>query len=204
MKIIAIGRNYINHIKEMDSSIPQNPIFFMKPETALLRNNQPFYLPDFSKEIHYETEIVLRIGKVGKAIPEKFALSHIDSIGIGFDFTARDLQKQLKEKGLPWEAAKSFDYSAAISTEFISIEEIPNLRDIHFLMKKNNKIAQQGNTKDMIFSFEKIIAYISNFITLKTGDLIYTGTPEGVGKVSENDILQAYIDEKLMLETEIK
>ncbi len=204
MKIIAIGRNYINHAKELKNEVPTEPVFFMKPETALLRNNQPFYLPDFSEEIHYETEIVLRIGKVGKAIPEKFALSHIDAIGIGYDFTARDLQNKLKAKGLPWEAAKAFDYSAAISPEFIPIDVFPDLKNINFSMKKNGQIAQQGNTNDLIFSFEKIIAYVSRFVSLKTGDLIYTGTPEGVGKVSEGDILEAYIEDNLMLETEIK
>ena len=204
MKIIAIGRNYINHAKELKNAVPTEPIFFMKPETALLRNNQPFYLPDFSEEIHYETEIVLRIGKVGKAIPEKFALSHIDGIGIGFDFTARDLQNKLKAKGLPWEAAKAFDYSAGICHKFLPPEDFSNLRDITFSMKKNDEIAQHGNTGDLIFPFEKIIAYVSRFISLKTGDLIYTGTPEGVGKISKGDILQAFIDNKLMLETEIK
>lgn len=204
MKIIAIGRNYINHAKELKNAVPTEPVFFMKPETALLRNNQPFYLPDFSEEIHYETEIVLRIGKVGKAIPEKFALSHIDAIGIGYDFTARDLQNKLKAKGLPWEAAKAFDYSAAISPEFIPLDAFPDLKNIHFSMKKNGQIVQQGNTKDLIFPFEKIIAYVSRFVTFKTGDLIYTGTPEGVGKVSEGDILEAFIEDKLMLETEIK
>ncbi len=204
MKIIAIGRNYAGHAKEMNSVVPSDPIFFMKPETALLRNNQPFYLPDFSKEIHYETEIVLRIGKVGKAISEKFALSHINGIGIGFDFTARDLQKKLKAKGLPWEAAKSFDYSAGISPEFLSPDSFADLKNISFSMKKNKETVQQGNTKDLIFPFEKIIAFISRFISLKTGDLIYTGTPEGIGKVTEGDILEAYIGNKLMLETEIK
>ena len=188
MKIIAIGRNYINHAKELKNTVPAEPIFFMKPETALLRNNQPFYLPDFSKEIHYETEIVLRIGKVGKAIPEKFALSHIDGIGIGFDFTARDLQNKLKAKGLPWEAAKAFDYSAAISPSFLPPESFTNLKDISFKMVKNGQTVQQGNTKDLIFSFEKIIAFVSRFVSFKTGDLIYTGTPEGVGKVSEGDV----------------
>ncbi len=204
MKIIAIGRNYINHAKELKNAIPAEPVFFMKPETALLRNNQPFYLPDFSEEIHYETEIVLRIGKVGKAIPEKFALSHIDGIGIGFDFTARDLQNKLKAKGLPWEAAKAFDYSAAISPSFLPPEDFSDLKNISFKMKKNGEMVQQGNTKDLIFSFEKIIAFVSQFVSFKTGDLIYTGTPEGVGKVNEGDILQASIGDKLMLETEIK
>ncbi len=204
MKIIAIGRNYINHAKELKNTVPTEPIFFMKPETALLRNNQPFYLPDFSEEIHYETEIVLRIGKIGKAISEKFALSHIDGIGIGFDFTARDLQNKLKAKGLPWEAAKAFDYSAGINMEFLPPESFPDLKNISFSMKKNGSLAQQGNTKDLIFPFEKIIAYISRFVSLKTGDLIFTGTPEGVGKIREGDILEAYIGDKLMLETEIK
>lgn len=204
MKIICVGRNYINHAKELKNAIPKEPIFFLKPETALLRHNQPFYLPDFSNEIHYEVEIVLRIGKVGKAIPEKFALSHIDGIGIGIDFTARDLQDKFKTKGLPWEAAKAFDYSAPVSMQFLSPDDFNNFNHIIFSLTIDNKPVQLGNTKNMIFTPEKIIAHVSRYITLKTGDYIFTGTPEGVGKVISGNILRAYIGDKLMLETEIK
>ncbi len=206
MKIICIGRNYVEHAKELNNDVPEEPVFFIKPDTALLRNNSPFFLPpdNFLGEIHYEVELVLKINKAGKSIPEKFASTYYDSIGIGIDFTARQLQAELKKKGLPWEKAKAFDYSAPISMEFVPVEELNQNGGINFSLKKNGETVQQGNTQNMIFSFDKIIAYVSKYITLRTGDLIFTGTPKGVGKIEKGDLLQAYIEDKLMLETEIK
>ena len=203
MKIIAIGRNYAEHAKELGNLVPDKTVFFMKPETAVLKNNLPFYYPNFSKEIHYETEIVIQISKIGKNISEEFANRYYDKIGIGFDFTARDLQRECKEKGLPWEPAKAFDNSAAIS-KMIDINEFKNINSLSFSLKLNNKLVQKGNTSDMIFSFDKIIAYVSQFVSLKIGDLIYTGTPAGVGEVKIGDKLIASIEEKEMLMCEIK
>jgi len=203
MKIICIGLNYKKHVAEFGGEIPLNPVFFMKPDTALLRNNQPFFYPDYTENLHYETEIVLRIGKVGRSIPEKFAQGYISEIGLGIDFTARDLQNQCKEKGLPWEIAKSFDYSAPISPEFFPFEQFKN-KYINFHLNLNGQTVQKGNTSDLIFSFEKIIAYISQFITLKIGDLIFTGTPEGVGTVKIGDNLKGYLEDKLMFDFDIK
>ncbi len=203
MKIIAIGRNYSEHAKELGNLVPEKTVFFMKPETALLKNNKPFYYPDFSTEIHYETEIVFRICKIGKNIDEKFAYRYYDKIAVGIDFTARDLQRECKEKGLPWEQAKAFDNSAAIS-DFIPTEEFENINNINFSMTLNGNLVQQGNTSDMIFDIDKIIAYVSKFTTLKIGDLIYTGTPKGVGEVKIGDKIEAFIENKKMLECEIK
>jgi len=206
MKIICIGRNYTEHAKELNNNIPDEPVFFIKPDTALLRNNSHFFLPpdNFLGEIHYEVELVLKINKAGKSIPEHFAYTYFDSIGIGIDFTARELQNELKKKGLPWEKAKSFDYSAPISREFIPTKELNVMDGINFSLKKNGKVVQQGNTSQMIFNFSKIISHISKYITLRTGDLIFTGTPKGVGKIEKGDLLQAFIENRLMLETEIK
>lgn len=203
MKIIAIGRNYAEHAKELGNLVPDKTVFFMKPETALLKNNLPFYYPNFSKEIHYETEIVIQISKIGKNISEEFANRYYDKIGIGFDFTARDLQRECKEKGLPWEQAKAFDNSAAIS-KLIDINEFENINKLSFSLKLNDKTVQKGNTEDMIFTFDKIIAYVSQFISLKIGDLIYTGTPAGVGEVKIGDKLVASIEEQELLKCEIK
>jgi 2-keto-4-pentenoate hydratase/2-oxohepta-3-ene-1,7-dioic acid hydratase in catechol pathway len=204
MKIICIGRNYSEHAKELNNQVPENPVFFLKPDTALVIRNRPFYYPDFSKDIHYETELVLKICKVGKSIPEKFAHDYFDSIGLGFDFTARDLQQKCKEKGLPWEIAKGFDYSAPISQEFIPKENFNDLNAIHFHMELNGNRVQEGNSGDMIFSFSKVISYVSQFMTLRTGDLIFTGTPAGVGPVKIGDKLQAYLEGKAMLSCAIK
>lgn len=204
MKIICIGRNYIEHARELNSPLPENPVFFLKPDTALVIRNRPFFYPDFSQEIHYETELVLKISKVGKSIPEKYAGDYYDQLGLGFDFTARDLQKKCKEKGLPWEIAKGFDYSAPISTEFIPKEKFPDLKNISFHLELNGKKVQEGNSGEMIFSFEKVIAYVSRFMTLRTGDLIFTGTPAGVGPVKISDKLEAYLEGKLMLTCNIK
>jgi 2-keto-4-pentenoate hydratase/2-oxohepta-3-ene-1,7-dioic acid hydratase in catechol pathway len=206
MKIICIGRNYVNHAKELNNEVPEEPVFFIKPDTALLRNNSPFYLPpdNFLGDIHYEVELVLKINKAGKAIPEQFASTYYDFIGIGLDLTARQLQTELKKKGLPWEKAKAFDYSAPISMEFIPVAKLNIREGINFSLEKNGAIVQKGNTEDMIFSFDKIISYVSRYITLRTGDLIFTGTPQGVGEIEKGDLFRAYIENKLMLEMEVK
>jgi len=204
MKIICIGRNYIDHAKELGNKVPKEPMFFLKPETSLLRNNDPFYYPDFTKELHYEVEIVVKINKMGKHIDKRFAHRYYDQIGIGIDFTARDLQRQAKEKGHPWTKAKSFDFSAPVGNEFISKTEFASVQDINFKLEKNGQVVQQGNTRDMIFDIDTIISYVSSFITLKTGDLIFTGTPAGVGEVQIGDRLSAYIEERLLLDFEIK
>ncbi len=204
MKIICIGKNYFRHAQEMGGLPPKEPLFFLKPETALLRNNEPFYYPEFSNEIHYEVELVIRISKMGKHIDKRFAHRYFEEIGIGIDFTARDIQRVHKEKGWPWEKAKAFDFSAPISSRFLHKSQFKDLKNINFRLEKNGEIVQQGNTKDMIFSFEEIISYVSQFITLKTGDLIYTGTPEGVGPIKIGDTLQAFIENELLLDFEIK
>ncbi|MBC35133.1 MAG: 2-hydroxyhepta-2,4-diene-1,7-dioate isomerase [Bacteroidetes bacterium] len=203
MKIICIGRNYVEHAKELNNPLPEVPIFFLKPETALLQKKQPFFYPEFSEDIHYETEIVLKIKKVGKHIQEKFAHTYYDEIGLGIDLTARDLQSNCKKKGLPWEIAKGFDGSAPLG-KFINKSEFENINDLRFSLKVNGEIRQDGNTKDMIFSFDKIIAYVSQFLTLKIGDLIFTGTPEGVGPIKIGDHFEAFIEDKRMLEIDIK
>lgn len=203
MKIICIGRNYSEHAKEMNSAVPEKPMFFMKPDIALLQQNAPFYYPDFSNDIHYECELVVRIKKQGKSIDPKFANRYYDQIGLGIDFTARDLQQACKEKGHPWEIAKAFEGSAVISSEFISTEAL-DLSNISFSLYKNDKLVQQGTSADMIFSIDQIISYVSRFMTLKTGDLIYTGTPSGVGPIQIGDVLVGKIGNKEMFTTEIK
>jgi len=202
MKIFCIGRNYSEHAKELGNAVPENPVVFSKPDTALLKNSEDFYLPSFSNDVHHEIELVIRINKVGKNIQEKFARSYYSELGIGVDFTARDLQAQLKSKGLPWELAKGFDGSAPIG-EFLPIADL-DLSNINFGLKKNGAWVQQGNTKDMIFSFDKIISFISQYFTLKVGDLIYTGTPAGVGPVAIGDKLEGFMEEKSMLNFEVK
>ena len=203
MKIICIGRNYTEHAKELNNPLPEEPLFFMKPDTALLIRNRPFYIPDFSNEIHYETELVIKISKNGKNIQENFAHNYYDKITLGIDFTARDIQKKCKEKGHPWEIAKAFDNSAPIST-FIPVSELKERENIKFHMDLNGKRVQTGNSRDMIFSFEKIISYVSKFIYLKMGDIIFTGTPAGVGKVNIGDRITAYLEERKMLDFMIK
>ncbi|HTA60833.1 MAG TPA: fumarylacetoacetate hydrolase family protein [Bacteroidia bacterium] len=202
MKIICIGRNYAEHAKEMKSEVPTEPVFFLKPETALLKDKD-FYYPEFTKDLHHEVEIVLKISKNGKHIAEEFASQYYNEIGIGIDFTARDLQIKCKEKGLPWEKAKAFDNAAPIG-DFVSKNNFASLKNISFHLNINGSQRQIGNTKDLIFSFEKIISYISQFITLKTGDLIFTGTPEGVSAVNIGDVLEASIENKKMLHLNIK
>ncbi len=203
MKILAIGRNYSEHAKELNNPVPTEPVVFMKPDTALLREGKAFYHPEFSNDIHYEVELVVKIGKEGKHISEKFAKNYIDSIGIGIDFTARDLQENCKQKGLPWEIAKAFDHSAPIGN-FININEISDIHTIDFSLKKNDEIVQQGNSSEMLFNFEQIISYLSKRFTLKKGDLIFTGTPAGVGKINIGDKLEAFIGSESMLRLEIK
>jgi len=203
MKILAIGRNYTNHIKELGNAIPEEPVIFMKPDTALLKNNEPFYFPEFSSEIHYEAELILKIGKEGKHIAEKFASNYIEGIGIGIDFTARDLQGKLKEKGLPWVLAKGFNGAAPVSG-FKKSADFPDFKNIHFSLTKNAKTMQKGNSAHMIYSFEEIIAYISKFITLKKGDILFTGTPEGVGSINIGDKLEGFLEGEKMLEVAIK
>ncbi|KAA8485254.1 2-keto-4-pentenoate hydratase/2-oxohepta-3-ene-1,7-dioic acid hydratase in catechol pathway [Arcticibacter tournemirensis] len=203
MKIIAVGRNYAEHAKELNNPVPVTPVIFMKPDTAILKDNSPFYHPDFSEDVHYEVEVVLKISKEGKHISEKFAGNYFDEIGLGVDFTARDIQQKHKEKGLPWELAKAFDNSAPVS-RFISKSQFADLYNINFSLALNENFVQKGNTKDLLFSFERLIAFISQYITLKKGDLIFTGTPEGVGKVSIGDRLNGYIENEKLLDFEIK
>lgn len=203
MKIIAVGRNYAEHAKELNNPVPVTPVIFMKPDTAILKDNSPFYHPDFSEDVHYEIEVVLKISKEGKHISEKFAGNYFDEIGLGVDFTARDIQQKHKEKGLPWELAKAFDNSAPVS-RFISKSQFADLYNINFSLALNENFVQKGNTKDLLFSFERLIAFISQYITLKKGDLIFTGTPEGVGKVSIGDRLTGYIENEKLLDFEIK
>jgi 2-keto-4-pentenoate hydratase/2-oxohepta-3-ene-1,7-dioic acid hydratase in catechol pathway len=203
MKIICIGRNYSEHAKELKNEVPSAPVFFMKPDTALLKENAQFYYPTFSKEIHYELELVVKIAKNGKTILPQFAHKYYEQISVGIDFTARDLQQQCKEKGLPWEIAKAFDQSAAIGS-FVPFSALKNTEEINFSLSINNKIVQQGVSNQMLFSIDQVISYVSNFITLKTGDLIYTGTPAGVGPVKIGDKLQGKIEEKVLLDFEIK
>lgn len=204
MKVIAIGWNYTEHNKEMSRDLlPTEPVLFMKPDSALLKSNKPFFLPDFSSEIHYETEIIIKIDRLGKNISEKFAPRYYSEVGIGIDFTARDLQRQQKEKGGPWEICKAFDNSAAIS-EFVPISKFGNINHLNFHLNINGATVQKGNTENQIFNIDKIIAYASHFFTLKIGDIIFTGTPAGVGQVFINDHLQAYIENEKMMDFKIK
>ncbi len=203
MKIICIGRNYLEHARELNNPVPESPVFFMKPDSALLINNKPFFYPAFSNQIHYEAEIVLKICRLGKSIAERFAHRYYDSITVGIDFTARDLQDKCKKAGHPWEIAKAFDQSAVLN-EFIPIESVPDRNSINFKLDINGKTVQNGNTSEMIFSFDRIISYVSTFITLKTGDLIFTGTPAGVGPVQKEDRLTASVEGKVLLDFYIK
>lgn len=204
MKIICIGKNYAAHIEELKSEIPDEPLFFMKPDSALLRNNDPFYIPDWSSDLHYEIELVIKINRVGKNIEKRFAHRYFDEIGLGIDFTARDIQYKLIEKGSPWEKAKAFDQSAVISSTFIDKTALPNPESIHFRLNKNKKTVQDGDSKLMIFGFEEIISHVSKYITLKIGDLIYTGTPAGVGPVAIGDQLEGFMEDKKLFDFMIK
>jgi 2-keto-4-pentenoate hydratase/2-oxohepta-3-ene-1,7-dioic acid hydratase in catechol pathway len=203
MKIICIGRNYVEHIEELKNERPDEPVFFMKPDTSILRKNRPFYIPSFSNDLQHEVELIIKIDKAGKNISKKFAHRYYSSIGIGIDFTARDIQYELIAKGLPWEKCKAFDNSAAFSEEFIPLDQLDK-NDIEFHLDINGERRQTGNSSKMIFSFDDIISHISKYITLKTGDLIYTGTPSGVSPVKINDRLQAYIGDKKLMDFLIK
>lgn len=203
MKIICIGRNYIDHAKELNNPVPKRPVFFMKPDSALVIRNRPFFYPEFSKDVHHELEVVIKIDRLGRSIEERFASRYYSEVALGIDFTARDLQNEMKDKGLPWEIAKGFDYSAPVS-EFLPVSEFKDINHMAFDLKLNGKTVQEGNTADMIFSFDRIIAYVSQFITLKNGDLIYTGTPAGVGPVQINDHLEASLEGRQLLDFYVK
>jgi len=203
MKIICIGRNYLDHAIELGNILPKEPLFFLKPDSAIQPKGHPFFIPDFSDNIHYEIELVIKICKNGKNIIEKFAHTYYNEIGLGIDFTARDLQEKCKKLGLPWEIAKGFDGSAQISNSFLKKDSL-DINNINFHLKVNDILVQSGNSKDLIFSFNNIISYISQFYTLKTGDLIYTGTPAGVGKINTGDRLTGFINDEEKLAVDIK
>jgi 2-keto-4-pentenoate hydratase/2-oxohepta-3-ene-1,7-dioic acid hydratase in catechol pathway len=203
MKIICIGRNYADHIKELDNQTPQKPVVFLKPETAILLKKQAFFIPDFSNDVHHEVEILVKITKIGKHIDRKFAHKYYDEIGLGIDFTARDLQQELKAQGLPWEKAKSFD-GAAVVGNFISKDAFKDINAINFSLRKNGELVQEGNTSYMLWKIDALIEYVSKYFTLKIGDIIFTGTPKGVSKVNPNDILTGFIEEKEVFSVKIK
>ncbi len=203
MKIICIGRNYIDHAKELDNAVPDTPVIFMKPPSAILKSNKPFYIPEFSNNIHYEAELVVKIAKNGKCVPQSSAMSYCKEISLGVDFTARDVQKQLKSKGLPWEISKGFDQSAAFGS-WLDFTDKMKKENIEFSLKKNGNIVQMGNSKDMIFDIRYLVSYVSNFFKLQIGDLIYTGTPAGVGKVETGDVLEGYIFDEPLFYCEIR
>ena len=195
MKIICIGRNYIDHVDELKNKKPSSPVIFLKPETAVILKNQPFFIPDYSNDVHYEVEILVKIKKLGKSIETKFSHKYYDQVGLGIDFTARDLQSELKKNGLPWEKSKAFDGSALIG-EWVNKNEFNDLNNLNFSLNKNGKSVQSGNTFNMLWSIDELVSEVSKFFTLKIGDVIFTGTPSGVGKVSENDLLEGFINEK--------
>ena len=203
MKIICIGRNYAKHAQELGNNNPKEPVVFLKPDTAIPQKGNPFFIPDFSETIHHEVEIIVRINRLGKHIDERFAHKYYSDIGLGIDFTARDLQEKLKKQGLPWEKAKGFDGSAAICQYFISKDKV-DVSNLNFSLTKNGQLVQKGNTKDMLFTIDKLIAYISTFFTLKIGDLIFTGTPSGVGSVQKGDLLEGFIEKEKMLNVLVK
>lgn len=204
MKIICIGRNYADHAKELNNPIPEEPVIFMKPESALLPKRNPFYIPAFTNEVHHEIELVLRVCRLGKKIHKNFAHKYYDSIGLGIDFTARDVQQDCKQKGLPWEKAKAFDGSAPMGDRWIPKSEFADLNDIDFSLKKNGEVAQAGNTKDLLFDFDELIVQVSKYFTLKNGDMIFTGTPAGVGPVQIGDTLEGFIGDEQLLKVNIK
>ena len=203
MKIICIGRNYVDHIKELNNERPTDPVLFIKPDSAVLPKEQDFYIPEFSIDIHYEVEVLVKIKKVGKHIDTQFSHTYYDEIGLGIDFTARDLQSQLKEKGLPWEKAKGFDGSAVIG-KWLPKSTLGDVNDLNFQLKKNNEVVQEGNTGLMLWKIDEIISYVSSFFTLKKGDIIFTGTPAGVGRISANDYLSGTLENEQMFSLNIK
>ena len=203
MKIICIGRNYADHISELNNERPDEPVIFMKPDTAILPKKTPFVIPEFSNDVHHEVEVLVKICKVGKYISPKFAHKYYDEIGLGIDFTARDLQSMLKEKGLPWEKAKAFDHSAIIG-DFLPKNNYSSLENINFELRKNSEIVQKGSTSMMLWNIDEIVSYVSQFFTLKKGDIIFTGTPKGVASVKENDVLEGFLEGKQMFKIQIK
>ncbi|WP_310992410.1 fumarylacetoacetate hydrolase family protein [Aequorivita marina] len=203
MKIICIGRNYADHIKELDSAKPTEPVVFLKPDTSILLKKQPFFIPEFSNEVHHEVELVVKINKIGKHIDRKFAHKYYDEIGLGIDFTARDLQAKLKQNGLPWEKAKAFD-GAAVVGKFLDKEVFDDVNNIDFSLKRNSEVVQTGNSMLMMWKIDALIEYVSKYFTLKIGDLIFTGTPAGVGKVERNDVLTGFIDDTEMFSIKVK
>jgi len=204
MKIICIGRNYVAHARELNNEVPEEPVIFMKPDSALLRNNESFYIPEFSKNIHYEIELVVKINRVGRHIDKKFAHRYYQEIGLGIDFTARDLQDQLRKKGLPWEIAKGFDKSAVLANTFIPKDQFRDLNGIKFRLDINGKTVQQGDSSRMIFPVDELISHLSKYFMVKMGDLIYTGTPAGTGPVKSNDHLEGYLEGQKLLDFYVK
>lgn len=204
MKIICIGRNYADHAKELNNQVPSEPVFFCKPDSAILPRSHPMFIPQFTADLHYEVELVIKIDRLGKNIEEEFAHRYYSSVGLGIDFTARDLQEEQKKKGLPWEKAKAFDGSAVLGKDFIPAGDLKDRTNIRFSLRKNGETVQEGFSGDMIFSFDEIIAHVSRYMTLKIGDLIYTGTPAGVGPVSVNDVLEGYLEDRKMFRVNIK
>jgi 2-keto-4-pentenoate hydratase/2-oxohepta-3-ene-1,7-dioic acid hydratase in catechol pathway len=203
MKIICIGRNYADHISELNNERPDEPVIFMKPDTAILPKKTPFVIPEFSKDVHHEVEVLVKICKVGKYISPKFAHKYYDEIGLGIDFTARDLQSMLKEKGLPWEKAKAFDHSAIIG-DFLPKNNYTSLENLNFELRKNSEIVQKGSTSMMLWNIDEIVSYVSQFFTLKKGDIIFTGTPKGVAAVDVNDVLEGFLEGKQMFKIQVK
>ena len=204
MKIICIGRNYTDHISELQNEKPEDPVIFLKPDTSILLKKQPFFIPDFSEEVHYEVEVLVKIKKVGKHIQEKFAHKYYDEIGLGIDFTARDLQQKLKKKGLPWEKAKAFDGAAVIGEKWLAKDSVADINMLNFSLEKNGETVQKSNTELMLWKIDELIAYVSQFFTLKIGDIIFTGTPAGVGKVSAEDRLTGFIEDKQIFSIQTK
>ena len=203
MKIICIGRNYVDHISELNNERPAEPVIFMKPDTAVLPKDADFYIPEFTKDLHHEVEVLVKISKVGKYIDAKFAHKYYDEIGLGIDFTARDVQTMLKEKGLPWEKAKAFDHSAIIGS-FLPKKNFTSLENVNFELRNNGQIVQHGNTSLMLWNIDQLIAYVSQYFTLKTGDIIFTGTPKGVAAVKDNDFLEGFLEGTSMFKVQIK
>ena len=203
MKIICVGRNYAEHIEELNNAVPKDPVLFLKPDTSILLKKQPFFIPEFSNDVHHEVEILVKINRIGKHIDRKFARKYYDEIGLGIDFTARDLQSQLKEKGLPWEKAKAFD-GAAVIGKFLPKSDFKDVNDINFRLEKNGKAQQVGNTSLMLWKIDTLIEYISKYFTLKIGDVIFTGTPSGVGKVNSNDSLKGFVEENELFSIKVK
>ena len=203
MKIICVGQNYLNHIKELNSKRNKSPILFLKPDSSIIQKNQPFFIPEFSKEIHYEAEIILKFDKLGKHIDKKFSNKYYNQISLGIDFTARDLQEKLKKSGQPWEKAKSFDNSAVVG-DWIDVNNFKDINDINFCLKLNNEIVQSSNSSNMIWKIDDLVTEVSNYFTLKIGDILFTGPPEGVGKVSIGDVLDGFLEEKKVFSIKIK